>query len=151
MGGALMITAAWLAPASAQPTNVAQSPAVAPFRIENSEIRAPLAGLRGDPTRGRGLVLNPAEGTCRLCHAVPDSGQPTASTVGPPLAGVGGRLNEGQLRLRLVDSTRINPQTAMPAYHRVAGLERVAVGFRGKPVFTAQQIEDVVAYLRELK
>jgi len=129
----------------------AQSPAVASFTVDRDEIRAPLAGLRGDALRGRAIVGNPGEATCLLCHAVPDSGQPVAGNVGPPLAGAGARLSEGQLRLRLVDSTRLNPQTAMPAYHRVEGLNRVGAAWQGKPVLTAQQIEDVVAYLRELQ
>ena len=68
-----------------------------------------------------------------------------------PLGGVGARLGEGQLRLQIVDSMRLNPQTIMPSYYRVDGLNRVAATFRGKPVLTAQQIEDVVAYLLTLR
>ena len=147
-GTAVLIICAWLtclAEASAQ------SPAVASFSVNGDEIRAPLAGLRGDAARGRTIVGNPGEATCLLCHAVPDSGQPVAGNVGPPLAGVGARLSEGQLRLRLVDSTRLNPQTAMPAYHRVEGLNRVGAAHAGRPVLSAQQVEDVVAYLRTLR
>ena len=58
---------------------------------------------------------------------------------------------EGQLRLRIVDASRLNPDTIMPPYYRVDGLDRVAPGFRGKPILTAEQIEDVVAYLMTLK
>ena len=145
IGAAAVLTTAWLATAAAQPT------AVAPFSVERDEIRAPLAGLRGDAGRGRAVLVNTNEGACLLCHAVPDSGQPVAGNVGPPLAGIGVRLTEGQLRLRVVDSTRLNPQTAMPAYHRVDGLNRVGAAWQGKPVLTAQQVEDVVAYLRQLK
>jgi sulfur-oxidizing protein SoxX len=71
--------------------------------------------------------------------------------VGPPLAGVGARLDAAALRTRIEDSTRLNPDTIMPSYHRVEGLERVAAEYRGKPVLTAQQVEDVVAYLGTLK
>ena len=70
--------------------------------------------------------------------------------VGPPLAGVGARLSAGELRLRVVDSTRVNPDSVMPPYHRTDGLNRVAVLYRGEPVLNAQQVEDVVAYLRGL-
>ena len=69
----------------------------------------------------------------------------------PPLGGAGARLSEGQLRLRIVDSMRLNPQTIMPSYYRVDGLNQVAAALRGKPVLTAQQVEDVVAYLLTLR
>jgi sulfur-oxidizing protein SoxX len=68
-----------------------------------------------------------------------------------PLAGVGTRLSEGQLRLRIVDSARLNRDTIMPSYYRVDGLNQVAAAWRGKPILTAQQIEDAVAYLRTLR
>ena len=68
-----------------------------------------------------------------------------------PLGGVGARLGEGRLRLQIVDSMRLNPQTIMPSYYRVDGLNRVAATLRGKPVLTAQQVEDVVAYLLTLR
>ena len=71
--------------------------------------------------------------------------------IGPPLAGVGTRLNAGQLRLRIVDPTRLDPNAVMPAYHRTEGLDRVAEPHRGKPILTAEQIEDVIAYLLTLK
>jgi len=71
--------------------------------------------------------------------------------VGPPLAGVGSRLTPGQIRLRLVDPTLLNPAAAMPAYHRVDGLAYVDQRYRGRPVLSAQEIEDVVAYLAALK
>ena len=125
--------------------------AIADYRNDNGEIRPPLAGLRGDPVRGRAIVINNNEGACLLCHAVPDSGAAFMGNLGPPLAGTGARLGAGALRLRMVDSTRINPQSIMPAYHRVDGLQRVGAAWRGKPVLTAQQIEDVVAYLQGLK
>ena len=71
--------------------------------------------------------------------------------IGPPLAGVGARLSAGQMRLRLIDSTLINPQSVMPAYYRVEGLHQVGQNYRGKPILDAQQIEDVIAYLQTLK
>ena len=69
----------------------------------------------------------------------------------PELKGTGARWSEGELRLRMVDATRLNPATIMPSYYRIDGLMRVAPNFRGKPVLTAEQIEDVVAYLKTLK
>jgi len=67
------------------------------------------------------------------------------------LSGAGSRWSEGQLRLRLVDPTRLNPDTIMPAYYRVEGLTRVGRAWRGKPILTAEQIEDVVAFLVTLR
>ena len=69
----------------------------------------------------------------------------------PDLSGVGARLSAAQIRLRIVDSSRVNPDTVMPAYFKTEGLQRVAPAFRGKTVLTAQQIEDVVAFLVTLK
>lgn len=71
--------------------------------------------------------------------------------IAPSLSGVGARLSDGQLRLRIVDQSRLNPDTVMPSYYKTDGLVRVAPTYRGKPVLTVQQIEDVVAYLKTLK
>jgi sulfur-oxidizing protein SoxX len=71
--------------------------------------------------------------------------------VGPSLRGVAGRLSEGQMRLRLVDERRLNPASLMPSYYRVDGLTRVARQYAGKPALTAQEIEDVLAYLMTLR
>ena len=124
--------------------------ALAPYRVDGDAIEAPLAGARGDAARGREVVLG-RESNCLLCHAVPDAGGQPAGNIAPPLAGTGARLSAGQLRLRIVDSTRVNPQTPMPAYYRVAGLTGVAAAYRGKPILSAQEVEDVVAYLVTLK
>lgn len=69
----------------------------------------------------------------------------------PDLSGVGARLSAAQIRLRIVDPGRVNPATIMPAYFKTDGLQRVAPAFRGKTILTAQQIEDVVAFLATLK
>jgi sulfur-oxidizing protein SoxX len=122
---------------------------VMPYRVEAGAIAAPLAP-RGDPARGREIVLS-RDSNCTLCHAVPGDGARLMGDLGPPLAGAGARLSEGQLRLRVVDSLRLNPDTIMPSYYRVEGLAGVAPQYRGKPVLTAQQVEDVVAYLLTLR
>jgi sulfur-oxidizing protein SoxX len=119
------------------------------YRVEDDAIPAPLAA-RGDAARGREIAFG-REANCLLCHAVPDAGRRPMGDLGPPLAGVGSRLTEGQLRLRVVDARRLNPDTLMPSYYRVRGLERVAADWRGKPILTAQQVEDVVVYLLSLR
>lgn len=68
-----------------------------------------------------------------------------------PLSGVGARLGAGQLRLRIVDASLLNRDTIMPAYYRVSGLNQVAAAYRGRPILSAQQVEDVVAYLLTLR
>lgn len=141
----LMVLVALLFSTTAQ----AQQPA--PFAVTADTIAAPLAGLKGDAERGRKLAFDPERGNCTICHPVPGGDARGQGTVGPPLAGVGGRLSTGQMRLRLVDGTRINPDTIMPPYHRIDGLNRVGREWAGKPVLSAQDVEDIVAFLETLK
>ena len=88
---------------------------------------------------------------CVLCHAIPDAAVRFAGDLGPSLAGVGARLTTSQLRLRVADNLRVHPATIMPSYYRVDGLARVAPAYRGKPILSAPEIEDVVAYLATLR
>ena len=110
-----------------------------------------LTGAKGDPARGRAIVANRQVGLCLLCHSGPFPEERFQGNLAPDLRGAGARWSEGQLRLRIVDSSRINPATIMPAYHRSEGLVRVAPAWRGKPVLSAEQIEDVVAFLMTLR
>jgi sulfur-oxidizing protein SoxX len=114
-------------------------------------ISGSLTGAKGDPARGRAIVANRQVGLCLLCHSGPFPEERFQGNLAPSLEGAGKRWSEAQLRLRIVDSSRINPATIMPAYHRTEGLERVAPAWRGKPVLSAEQIEDVVAFLTTLK
>lgn len=90
-------------------------------------------------------------GLCLLCHSGPFPEERFQGNLAPSLAGVGARLSTGQIRLRIVDPGRVSPQTIMPAYFRTEGLQRVAPAYRGKTVLSAQQIEDIVAFLATLK
>ncbi len=110
-----------------------------------------LTGATGDPARGRAIVANRQLGLCLLCHRGPFPEERFQGDLAPDLRGAGARWSEGQLRLRMVDPARLNPATIMPAYHRTEGLVRVAPAWRGKPVLTAEQIEDVVAFLTTLR
>ncbi|HEX6158457.1 MAG TPA: sulfur oxidation c-type cytochrome SoxX [Burkholderiales bacterium] len=117
----------------------------------NDSLPSPLTGAAGDAARGRAIVLDRQLGLCLLCHSGPFPQERFQGDLAPNLAGVGSRLSEGQIRLRIVDASRVNPQTIMPAYFRTEGLTRVAPSQRGKTVLSAQQIEDVVAFLVTLK
>lgn len=121
------------------------------YRIINSAIPEPLTDQSGDAVRGRRIVLDREGGDCLICHAMPLPQRQFHGTIGPPLDGVGSRYSAGELRLRLVHPKALNPDTIMPAYYRVEGLHRVHERYRGKPILTAQQIEDVVAYLLTLQ
>jgi L-cysteine S-thiosulfotransferase len=122
-----------------------------PFTVEGDAIAASLTGQKGDPARGRAIVTNRQVGLCLLCHSGPFPEERLQGNMAPDLAGAGARWSEGQLRLRIVDAARLNPDTIMPPYYRIDGLHRVAPSFRGKPVLSAEQIEDVVAFLMTLR
>lgn len=127
-----------------------QSPTV-PYTIVGDAIPASLTGSKGDAKRGRDIVATRQLGLCLMCHSGPLPEVKLQGNLAPDLKGAGTRWNEGQLRLRVVDASETNPDTIMPPYYRVDGLVRVANGFRNKPILTAEQIEDVIAYLVTLR
>jgi L-cysteine S-thiosulfotransferase len=131
-------------------TSGAAQEALAPYTVAGETIPQSLTGKPGDPASGRAIVVK-RENTCLLCHSGPFPEQRFQGDLSPNLKGTGARWSEGELRLRLVDASRLNPATIMPSYYRVDGLTRVAPAYQGKPVMTAEQIEDVVAYLMTLK
>jgi sulfur-oxidizing protein SoxX len=122
----------------------------APARAHETIVQS-LTGAPGDPARGRAIVANRQVGLCLLCHSGPFPEERFQGNLAPDLRGAGARWSEGELRQRIVDSGRINPATIMPAYYRTEGLVRVAPAWRGKPILSAEQVEDVVAYLRTLR
>jgi L-cysteine S-thiosulfotransferase len=124
--------------------------ALRPFQVVGDAIPQSLTGANGDASRGRAIVTN-RQNTCLLCHSGPFPEEKFQGNLSPDLKGTGSRWSEGQLRLRLVDAARLNPETIMPSYYRVEGLTRVGSAWRGKPILTAEQIEDVVAFLSTLR
>ncbi len=118
-----------------------------PFVVVGDAIPGSLAAARGSVRRGREVVASREGGNCLLCHRMPLPEERFQGSIGPDLSGVASRLSEGQIRLRIVDASRLNPATIMPPYYRVDGLHRVMAAYRGKPVLTAEQVEDVVALL----
>jgi L-cysteine S-thiosulfotransferase len=121
------------------------------FVVVADTIPVPLEGARGDAARGRALIMARAAANCVLCHAVTDAAVRYSGNVGPSLDGVASRLTVAQLRLRIADNLRVNPDSVMPGYYRSAGLDRVASAYRGKPILDAGQVEDIVAYLATLQ
>ena len=128
----------------------AHAQAPVPYRIVGDGIPDLLTGSPGDAERGRALVLDRTS-TCILCHSGPFPETRFQGDLAPGLAGAGSRWSESQLRLRLVDAAHFNPATIMPSYYRVDGLARVGTNWRGKPILSALQIEDIVAYLATLR
>ena len=142
--GALLVLAAVSAfPATAQ--------SLVSYTPVGDAIPNSLTGQPGDPQRGRAIVTNRQKGLCLLCHSGPFAEERFQGDLAPSLAGAGSRSTEGQLRLRLVDSRRVNPETIMPSYYHTDGLHRVGATWQGRPVLTAAEIEDVVAFLLTLK
>jgi len=120
------------------------------YKVTGDSIPESLTGQPGDAARGRKLIVERTN-TCILCHSGPFPEEKFQGDLAPNFAGAGSRWTVGQLRLRLVDASRLNPGTIMPSYYRVDGLDRVAQAFRDKPILTADQIEDIVAYLATLR
>jgi L-cysteine S-thiosulfotransferase len=121
-----------------------------PYTVTGDSIMESLTGAAGDAARGRKLIVERTN-TCILCHSGPFPEEKFQGDLAPNLSGSGSRWSVGQLRLRLVDASRINPGTIMPSYFRIDGLDRVAPNWRGKPILSAEQIEDIVAYLATLR
>jgi sulfur-oxidizing protein SoxX len=114
-------------------------------------IPAPLTDMAGDAARGRAIVASRQLGLCLLCHTAPIPEERFQGNLAPDLAGAGARWSAAELRLRIVDASRLNPGTIMPAYYKTEGLNRVPAALTGKPILTALQVEDVVAYLQTLR
>jgi sulfur-oxidizing protein SoxX len=128
----------------------ASEAALRTYVVVRDAIPESLTGEPGDVTRGRALVVDRTN-TCILCHNGPFPEAKFQGDLAPGLGGAGSRWSEGQLRLRLVDASRLNPATIMPSYYRVDGLDRVGPAWRDKPILSAEQIEDMVAYLASLR
>ena len=144
------MAAAWLAAAAFTLPCSAGAQALRSYVVTGDGIAESLTGTPGNAARGRALVLERTS-TCILCHSGPFPEATFQGDLAPSLAGAGSRWSEGQLRLRLVDASRLNPATIMPSYYRIDGLLRVGPAWRGKPILSAEQIEDIVAYLASLR
>lgn len=130
----------------------ADTPKLVNFKVvDDTSIPQSLTGKAGDPDNGRKVAIDRRKGNCLACHVMPIPEQPYHGLVGPDLHGVGGRYSAGELRLRIVNPKLINDATIMPAFYKNDGFHRVAKKFVGKTIISAQEVEDVVAYLMTLK
>lgn len=123
------------------------------YFVTGDAILQPLTGEQGNPARGAALVADRHRSLCTLCHSGPFPDPHLQGSLAPDLAGVGARLSEGQIRLRVVDMKRLMPNTIMPSYYRTADEEDqlVASRWRGEPILSGADIEDIIAYLATLK
>jgi sulfur-oxidizing protein SoxX len=122
------------------------------WELADYAIAQPLCGLTGDAARGKAISSDGSSGNCLACHQLPIPGIEAYGTIGPPLEGIGTRLSEGQIRLRVVDTRKINPMSIMPGFYRDPRLiHRPGKRYQGMTFLNAQQVEDVIAYLVTLK
>lgn len=128
----------------------AQSQEMANVNIVDGTIPTSLTGKPGDPVTGRKVVINRKKGNCLACHQMPIPEQQFHGETGPDLSDVGARMSEAELRMRLVDPKVVNPDTMMPSFYKT-DLHRVLKSFQGKTVLDAQEVEDIIAYLKTLK
>ncbi len=120
------------------------------FGAANADGLGPLTGQPGDPARGEALLLDMRRVSCLICHQVSSLDERDQGQIGPALDGVASRLDDMELRQRVVDARVFNPDTIMPPYYSVKGLVDVADRYRGQTIYGAQEVEDVVAYLLTL-
>jgi sulfur-oxidizing protein SoxX len=138
---------------AAEPAGIAPPPeAYCKWEMSNYSIPSPLCGLKGEAERGKQVVSDAARGNCLACHQLPIEGIEAFGTIAPALAGVANRLSEAQLRLRVVDSRHLNPNSIMPGFYRDPSLiNRPGKNYEGRTFLAAQDVEDVIAYLVTLK
>jgi sulfur-oxidizing protein SoxX len=123
-----------------------------PYTVKDYAIEKSLTGKPGDPANGRKIAITSGQGNCVICHKLPIPEVAfRIGNVGPDLTEVGSRLTPAEIRMRIVNPKLLNEGTIMPAYYRVTGLNRVDKKSQGKPMLTAEQVEDLVAYLSTLK
>jgi sulfur-oxidizing protein SoxX len=120
------------------------------YKVVGKSIPKSLTGKPGDPKKGLKTAVNRKKGNCLACHTLPNVKQADHGEIGPPLMGVAKRYKESELRLRLVNPKKINPDSIMPSYYRSSGYTRVQKKWKGKTIISAQDVEDILAYLKTL-
>lgn len=138
--------------------SLAETPAPSDVKYEDGAVASSLTGAAGDASEGR-KIMNKGAGNCIACHMVSDLAEfPFHGEIGPMLDGAGDRWSEAELRGIVANAKNMFPDSMMPSFYRTEGFTRPGNGFSGKaaegpldPLLTAQQVEDVVAYLLTLK
>ncbi|SLN21390.1 Cytochrome c [Roseovarius gaetbuli] len=128
-------------------------------KFEDGSVSQSLSGAPGDAVGGREVVGNKSLGNCVACHQVSDlSDVPFQGEIGPSLDGVGERWSEEELRGIVANAKMMFPDSMMPSFYKTEGFIRPGNAYTGEapddtfgPLLSAQQIEDVVAYLVTLK
>ncbi len=119
--------------------------------FEDGAVAESLTGVAGDAANGRVVFANRSKGNCLACHENTDwSEQLFHGEVGPPLDGAGDRWTEAELRGLLANSKKMFEDTIMPSFYRTSGFNRTLEKFEGATILTAQEVEDVLAYLQTL-
>lgn len=141
--GLTMISGAALA-GEVAPNNVA---------FKDHAVTASLTGQVGDPETGAGVIANRKMGNCLACHEISAmKDQLFQGNVGPSLDHVADRYTPEQLRAIVTDAKQVfGPQTVMPGFYSLHVGVDVRKDLIGKTILSAQQVEDVVAYLSTLK
>lgn len=122
------------------------------YKVVNGGIPDSLTGKSGDPYNGRKVMVDRRKGNCLACHVVSSiTDQQFHGNIGPALDGVGATYTPAELRLRVADPKVLNPDTIMPAFFKTDGLHRVQKKWQGKTIVSAQEVEDIIAYLETLK
>lgn len=119
--------------------------------LEGDSLTLPLTDQPGDKLSGQDTFQSRDGGHCVLCHRIENLSAEFQGNVGPDLTLVGDRLTPEQIRLRIVDYEQVLSGVTMPSYFRIHGLHQVGDEFQGETILTAQQIEDLVAFLSDQK
>jgi L-cysteine S-thiosulfotransferase len=119
---------------------------------KNLAVQEPLGGLKGNAENGRKVAIDRSKGNCLACHKMPIPEEDFHGELGPSLEKVAKKFNEGKIRFRIINIQAINPRSLMPPfYKKPEQLNRVVEQYQGRTILTAQEVEDVVAYLTTLK
>jgi sulfur-oxidizing protein SoxX len=127
--------------------------APADVAFEDMAVATSLTGAPGNPEEGAKALANRGLGNCLACHAVAAlTKEQFHGDVAPALDGVADRWSPEELRAIVVDAKQVfSDETMMPGFYSLNLGKDVRKDLAGKTILTAQQVEDVVAYLATLK